>query len=309
MSRRTLRDYLHDSFFARDKASLAQIVKDAEEDIPPELLKKAAEKGDGEDHGEPDGDEGDAKHQSAVHVHIEHGKDSVDHRLSRIEDTVKDLGTKMNSFFDSVRDGDLPPWLAKKGDGDGDDDGEKTADEGELGGEEGAMTAHKLTEAEPDLMSADPALKTGPSKMGDAAYTRAVATQLAKLVKDTRARAEMLSPGIKFPTLDAAPKAETAKALCDIRRASMLKAAGTETGRQRLGGFTADTVRSLSCEAVRLVFRDATNAARDGNNALGRVRSVTTEDKVAFRQGQSAMLRSINEKNRLHWEKQTGRPN
>jgi hypothetical protein len=307
MSRRNMRDYIHDAFFARDKASLAAIVKDAEEDIPPELLEKAKE------HAEPDGDEGD-KHSSAVHVHIEHGKatdstDSVDGRLTRIEDTVKDLGTKMSTFFDSIKDGDLPPWLKKGGDDENGDDDTETKDEGELGGEEGAQSAEKLTGAEPDLMEADPALKTGPSKMGDAAYTKAVAREVGKLVQDTRARAESLHPGIKFPALDAAPRIETAKALCEMRRTTLTKAAGTERGRKLLGRFTPDAIKGLSCTAVRLAFLDASDRAREANNGQGRSQGTGTVDVRAFRQGQSEMLRTINERNRAHWEKQVGRPN
>src|SRR4051812_40425351 len=36
MSKRTVRDYLHSAFFARDKATLAAIVKDAEAAVPDE---------------------------------------------------------------------------------------------------------------------------------------------------------------------------------------------------------------------------------------------------------------------------------
>lgn len=304
MSRRNLRDYIHDAFFARDKASLAAIVKDAEEDIPPELLKKAAEEG-GNGEGEPDGDEGDTKHSSAVHVHIEHGKasDALPDRVSKIEDGLAALDAKVSKVLDA-----LPPEFLKKGDDD--DDKKDTKDEGEKSGEEGAQSAQKLSAAEPELMEADPALKTGPSKMGDAAYTKAVAKGVAKLVTDTKARAEILHPGIKFATFDAAPRFETAKVLCDMRRDTLTKAAGTDAGRKLLGRHTPDSIKGMSCELVRIAFLDASDRARDTNNEQGRnYQPGQTIDKVAFRQGQSAVLKSINERNRAHWEKQMGRPN
>jgi hypothetical protein len=299
MSKRSLRDYIHDAFFARDKASLATIVKDAEEDIPPELLKKAAEEGGNGDHDEPDGDEG-TKHQSAVHVHIEHGKasDSLDSRVGALETGMKSIDAKLSRIADA-----LPDFLKK------DDDKEPTKDEGELAGEEGAQTAEKLTAAEPDLMEADPALKTGPSKMGDAAYVAAVGKQVTALIQDTRARAEALSPGIRFATFDAKPNMATAKSVCDMRRAALTAAAGTEAGRKVLGRYTADAIKGLSCADVRRQFLDASDRVRDINNGQGRNHQLVVVDARSFRQGQQATLKSINQRNHEHWEKQMGRPN
>ena len=316
MSRRTIRDYIASAFIARDKATVDAIIKDAE---------KAGV--DPDDHAEPDGDEGDTH----VHLHLTKNGDarvgdntdpdadpSVAAKLKNLDARINGIDAKLTKITDAItrsaKDGDLPPWLKKDGDDDknGDGDGDKTEDAGELGGEEGAQTAQKLTSAEPDLMEADPALSTGPSKMGDAAYVDRVGKALAKLVKDTRSRAEILVPGIKFATIDAAPKEATAKLLCDIRRHALTKASTTDAGKRLLGRYTADAIKGLSCEAVRLAFLDASDRARDANNGQGRSGagySVVTVDKVAFRQGQSAILRTINERNRAHWEKQMGRPN
>ena len=304
MSRRTIRDYISAAFLARDKATVDTIIKDAEKAIPD---------GDDEDHKEPDGDEGDTH----VHLHLSKNGDAsstgdavIDGRFAKIEDGLRSLDKKVSKFFDA-----LPPeFLKGKKDGDDDkkdDDTKDTKDVGELPGEEGAMTAQALTTAEPDLMEADPALKTGPSKMGDAAYVEAVGKQLVKLIKDTRARAEVLVPGIKFATFDAAPaKAETAKLLCGMRRDTLLKAAATDAGKRVLGRYTADAITGLDCGGVRLAFLDASDRMRDVNNGQGRnFQSGATVDARSFRQGQSAVLKSINEKNHAHWEKQMGRLN
>jgi hypothetical protein len=302
MSKRTIRDYISQAFLARDKATADAIIKDAEADK--DLIV------DPDDHEEPDGDEGKDTH---VHLHLKNG-DSVDGRIKKIEDSVAALDTKMSKFMDTVmsaKDGDLPPWLAKGGDDDKKDpDADKTADAGELGGEEGAMTAQALSSAEPDLMEADPALKTGPSKMGDAAYVAAVSKGLAKLVKDTRARAEMLVPGMKFSTFDAkATKPETAKLLCDMRRDALKKATTTVDGKKLLGSFTSDAITGLDCGTVRLLFVDASNRARDNNNGQGRSFQAATYDMRGYREHASAQLRSINERNNAFWANQMGKPN
>jgi hypothetical protein len=306
MSARTVADYVLRGFVSRDKASVDAVMRDAEKDFPVV---------DPDDHEEPDGDEGKDTH---VHLHIAKDGptgDTVDGRIKKIEDSVAALDTKFTKFIDAVtaKDGDLPPWLAKGGDDDKKDDKDPdaapTGDAGELGGEEGAMTAQALSSAEPELMEADPALKTGPSKMGDAAYVAAVQKGLTRLVKDTKARAEMLVPGMRYQTFDAKPKAETAKLLCDMRRDALKKASTTDAGKRLLGRYTTDAITGLDCGAVRLLFMDATDRARDNNNNQGRNFQMPTHDARAHRDSQSQVLRSINERNSQFWANQMGKPN
>lgn len=299
MSARTVRDYILSGFVARDKATVDTVIKDAEKDFPPK---------DPDDHEEPDGDEGKDTH---VHLHLTKNGDAstgdavIDSRFKSVEDSIKALDTKMSRFIDA-----LPPeFLKGKKDGDDDKDAD-TKDAGELGGEEGAQTAQALSSAEPDLMEADPALNTGPSKMGDAAYVAAVQKGIAKVVKDTRARAEMLVPGMRFATFDAKPRKETAQALCDMRRTALKQAATTDAGKRLLGrAYTADAITGLDCGAVRLLFVDATDRARDANNGQGRIFQTPTIDMRAYRDGATAQLKSINERNKAYWDKQLGRPN
>lgn len=306
MAARTIRDWIAAGFLARDKASVDAIIKDAEKDGDEDA-----------DHKEPDGDEGDTH----VHLHLSKNGDAktgdtaVDAALKAMDTRITGIADQVSKITDAIAkasDGDLPPWLKKDGDGDDDSDGdddkkEDTNDAGELPGEEGAQTAQALPSAEPDLMEADPALHTGPSKMGDAAYNAALSKALAKLVKDTRARAEILSPGFKFATIDSAPKADTAKRLCGMRREALTRASTTDAGKQLLGRYTGDAIKALPCAMVRLVFLDTSDRAREINNAQGR--SVGTNDVRSFRQGQSAKLKSINERNAEFWAKQSGRPN
>jgi hypothetical protein len=311
MPKRSLRDYIQDAFFARDKATLAAIVKDAEEGVIP----------NGEE--EPDGDEG--RHASNVHVHIEHkggtgdnangggDKDETNERLGKLEDGLKSLGDKMTKLFDSlqIKDGELPPWLKKK---DGDEEGEggdKTGDE--EGVEAGAQTAEKLSSAEPELMEADPALKTGRSMMGDAVYTERVHKLVPVLVNDMRARAEVLSPGFKMPTFDAKPGKQTQDSICGFRRNALVSAAGTEKGAKILGSYTADSIKTMSCDAVRMLFNDASNRMRDANNGGQFTHNPDAwrqpGNMATVRQAQAQRLSGINKANADFWAKQSGRPN
>lgn len=294
--KRTVRDFLSDAFFARDKQTFAQVVKDAEEAIPPP---QAAE-GNGNGHEEPDGDEGGDKHASNIHIHVEHGaKDSVDDRLARMETAVTDLAATVTKVVDALASDELPPWLKSKadgeeGDGDGDDK-EKTEDEEVKEGETGTLSMEKLTEAEPELMDADGAKKTGPMKMGDAALAKG----LARLIKDVRARAEILSPGMKFPTIDAKPGANTATTLCGVRRTALSKATKDARGR-----FTPEMIKTMSCDSVRILFLDASDRQRDLNNHT--THHHVGDEVFVGHATQVERLKAINAGNRDFWAKQTG---
>ena len=313
MSKRTFRDYINQAFFARDKASLAKIVKDAEEEL-------AAKEGNGEGdedegHKEPDGDEG--KHASNVHVHIEHKGNGVgdadngtEERLKGCEDGIRKLGDKMSKLFDHLKIKD-----AKEGEGDGDDDEKDDKDKkttGDQNGEEGAQTAEALAHAEPELMEADPALKTGRSMMGDAAFHDHVKVLIPKLIQDMAARAEILMPGTQMPTLDAAPGKATQKGICDFRRATLLRSLTTDKGVKAIGsGYTADSIKALSCDAVRMLFNDASQRMHDTNN--GNVYTThaayKAPDNRGYRDVQAQRLAGINKANSEFWQRQTGRPN
>jgi hypothetical protein len=303
MGSRSVGDYIRDAFFARDKASLAQIVQDAEAVIPLP-------------HAEPDGDE-DTKHQQVV-IHNHHnpsegattGDDaSIAGRVRRLEDGVKSINDKLTKIADA-----MPPWLAGgEGEEDPDADKEQTEDEpppaSDGPDEEGSMTAEKLTEAEPDLMSADPALKTGKSKMGDAAYVARVNAGLIKLIRDTKARAEILAPGLgKRVTIDAKATKATQDALCGTRRAALVGASKSEAGRKALGRFDAKSVGSMSCDAVRSLFLDASDRMRDANNAGAlHAPAPAFADERSYREAQQQRIRDMNKANAEFWNKQTGR--
>jgi len=307
MARRTLADFIRQGFHARDKATCDQIIRDAEE---------AAEEENG--HDEPDGDEG------AVHVHVHRDQQAQDQRLTKLEDAVSSIAkqvTRLGDTISKIKD-DIPEAFKKhqfgKQDGEnGDEDDDKTEDAVEGGApspdkELGAQSAEALTSAEPDLMGADPSLKTGKSMMGDAAYVEKVKVAVGKLFQDTAARAKVLSPNLKMPTMDAGARGQTTQdALCNFRRASLTQALTTELGAIAVGkGHTSDTIKGLSCEAARTLFKDASEKMREINNARGYVvnpAALQTTDLRTYRSAMSQRVAGINQANREFWAKQTGR--
>jgi hypothetical protein len=312
MSRRTIRDFMSQAFFARDKASFAKVADEAEEELGED---------DPKNHAEPDGDEGEGKehHASNIHIHVEHGskdersKDAMDEaRLKSCEDGIKSLDAKLTRILDALPEALKEHQFGKKN-GD-DDDKEETTDEG-VGSkvtEEGASTPEAATmndppSAEAELMEADPVPEGERMRMGDAAYNARRAQGITRLVRDTVARAEILVPGIKVGTFDAVPDSkQLGGQLCALRRNALLKAAATDEGRAVIGNYAA-SLKTMSCDAVRYVFRDASDRMRAHNNARS-VPSPMFGDQAdqmrTFRQSNSKIVSDINKANREYWAKQ-----
>jgi hypothetical protein len=333
MSRRSIGDYILRGFMSRDKASVTAVIQDAEA----ALAKRTK---DQDDHDEPDGDEGGGDKHTIVNIHNHHEGDDDDKdkapvgdsgklgaRVARLEKGFTSMDKKLDRVLDSItgkgKDDGLPPWLAKKGDDDkgdddkgdddkGDDDDKKdTDDDLPTGHTEGAQVAQDPPGVEAELMEADPALKTGPSKMGDSAYRGRLSTAFKNLIQETRARAEILAPGIKFPTMDAAQGPKVAsEMICGIRRAALTKAITDQrTGPVIAGYLTAGGIKAMSCDAVRYAFMDASDKVRAHNNATGRPSEATYSadgDPRAFRDAQSEKIRQINARNREFWTKHGG---
>src|SRR3954469_12606245 len=140
MSRRTIRDYIHQAFLSRDKASVAAVADEAEQAFAqPNEEKDGGDDGDDKDH---------SGHQGGVHVHIEHGgkepstdAKSADARFAKIEDSIAKLTKTISRVADAVgvKDGEMPEELrqARAGQGEGqgeapdESDGDGDGDDGE----------------------------------------------------------------------------------------------------------------------------------------------------------------------------------
>ncbi|MFU1948776.1 DUF2213 domain-containing protein, partial [Bordetella avium] len=112
-------------------------------------------------------------------------------------------------------------------------------------------------------------------------------------------RAEILAPGFKLPTFDAA-KGMTADAACSCQRKALAAAYDTEAGRKAiepfLGGKTADFA-GMKPEQVVAIFAGAAEVRRMQNNAAGIRSGITTRDF-----GGPVTAAEINARNRAHWD-------
>ncbi|MFY2599324.1 DUF2213 domain-containing protein [Achromobacter xylosoxidans] len=112
-------------------------------------------------------------------------------------------------------------------------------------------------------------------------------------------RAEILAPGIKLPTFDAA-RGMTADAACSCQRKALATAYDTEAGRKAiepfLGGKTADFA-GMKPEQVAAIFAGAAEVRRTQNNAAGIRSGIGTRDF-----GGPMSAAEINARNRAYWD-------
>lgn len=302
-------DYINRAFFARDKATVAAIVADAEKELEKE----------------PDGDEGEGS--KTVNVHVHGGTPAADtateKRLGALEDSLRAIDRKMTSVMDSVAkviaktkdedEDDKPPPEDKEDDDDSGDSDDKDDDDKKTDDAEnivGALVAKKLPSLEAELMEADPALKTGKSGMGDAETKSRRQRALANVVRDCAARAELLAPGIKIQQLDSVTLDDAkviTERLCGLRKTALVKTAGSEHAAQITGRYTADAIKDMSCDAIRMLFVDASDRMRAMNNARGVVSPMhgMTTGQMNGRAHQTQILKGINQINKEFWDKQS----
>lgn len=154
----------------------------------------------------------------------------------------------------------------------------KTADSGEKDPEE-----KKTTDADPD--AADP---NAPTMTGDSA-------SLVAEFQDAKSRAEILAPGIKFPTFDAkANKKVSVDALCSFRRRALTVAlAGEHEDLVKVVTGDAD-VSKLTCDSARAFFNAASELVKRKNAAV-HVQHTTTNDKT------NSSFLDINKRNKDFW--------
>jgi len=113
-------------------------------------------------------------------------------------------------------------------------------------------------------------------------------------------RAEILSPGIKLPTVDAAMDTkDRAAALCKCQRRALDLAYQTEAGKaaisQFLGGYTAD-FEKLPVAVVNAAFMGASELMKQANNGNASRNAISTKDF-----GRVTTVADINKRNQEYW--------
>ena len=164
------------------------------------------------------------------------------------------------------------------------DDPEKT--------EDGDDPEEDPTKDDGDLTKAEPAKKLNES--GVEKYT-------GDSLQDIRARAEILAPGLKLPTLDSASK-DIGKVADTAKRNALKLAYATADGIKTIGPFVGGAnanIDALPAYTVDAAFIGASELIKQQNNAKGVRTGVTTRDF-----GRSAPTPAdINAKNRAFWNK------
>lgn len=113
---------------------------------------------------------------------------------------------------------------------------------------------------------------------GDSAALKAV-------FQDTLARAELLAPGIKLPTLDGAASAkQTNDSLCAFRRTVLAKAAGDTAINTLIGPLVEGRdLNRMTCDSITTTFVAASEMVRNNNN-----RAVTRQIATRHTTGEGA---------------------
>ncbi|MGI4812812.1 MAG: DUF2213 domain-containing protein [Janthinobacterium lividum] len=172
-----------------------------------------------------------------------------DARLTSIESAVSELKGKKTDDSEEEKKEET-----KDGDGDEDDDADQTADADEEG------------EAE----------KESKKSTNDSASFKSE-------FQDARARAEILSPGVKLPTFDAkAAKKKTSDSICVLRRRAL---------RASLDGENADLVKAITgdadvskmtCDTAKAFFNAASELVKQKNSLAPRASAKTDDSKTGW---------------------------
>ena len=127
-------------------------------------------------------------------------------------------------------------------------------------------------------------------------------------------KAELLTPGIKYPTMDARRgAAQTMDAMCKFRRRVLgeaLQEDDTAAAVRQVAGRTS--IKDMSCDAVAVAFNGAAELVRQSraNAATAHVGDgVNYRPSVGFNADRTLQdqIRNINSKNADFWAKQGGR--
>ena len=255
MARRTVWDRIMTAFKANDAEAMNEALEEA---------RKAKTGDEGEE-----GDEGGTHHH--VHVNINGGNepkvpteddeevavaDPMDARVTKIEQTLEAIMQQL-----SVLAG---------------------AEQAEVEGGEAADEEIPDGEEDPE-----PGATGDRSRTGDS-------LSLKTNFQDTLAKAEILVPGIKMPTFDAAlSRVKTIDAMCAFRRKVLKAALSTEEGRVAVQKMTkAGDFTKMTCDTVRMLFNGASAFRAEQNNG-GTGHQPARED-----QAQRLSLSEINKRNR-----------
>lgn len=211
--------------------------------------------------------------------------DPMDARITAIESSIQKLADTVAQLVAGKSN--------DSGMGDGEDDQTKTDDAAEDDEDKSDVKTDDAAEDEDDK----PSGKT----MDSAALERGFAQTLAK--------AEILVPGFRLPTFDAAkPRRKTIDAMCGLRRKVLDTAFATKDGAALIKGVTGRAtldLASMGCKDVATIFNAAAGAKSLLNNAIATRDSGQQQQQQQTKSGPRS-LAEINKANTEFWSKRLG---
>jgi 8-oxo-dGTP pyrophosphatase MutT (NUDIX family) len=122
---------------------------------------------------------------------------------------------------------------------------------------------------------------------------------------ETRARAEILSPGIKFPTYDrrADPKL-TSDALCALRRRALTKAIADDTISEIIRPLTGDSLKldGMPCDKVETLFIGASELVKQRGGARDTGNGPANSGHMIYATSKAPTIAEINARGREFWK-------
>lgn len=238
--------------------------------------------------------EEDAEGEQDIHVHI-HTADvgqprAADddnpalERVAALEDTVQALGDKMDAILAAVS-------------------GTRTTDAEAAAAAEAERLAALKQGAGGDTEGEDVAADPISGKTMDSA---ALANSYTELV----AKCEVLVPGFRVPTMDAAAKRKaTVDAMCGTRRRCLELAIATTDGAKLVESAAGTTIdlAAMDCKATAILFNAAVALKAASNNRAATAdsgRTLPPADTTPKR----ASVSDINAQNRKFWEERNPTP-
>lgn len=115
--------------------------------------------------------------------------------------------------------------------------------------------------------------------------------------KDAMSRAEILAPGIKLPTFDAAATPKRMRdALCSCKRRALDTASSGEHADRLQSLLSGQSIKSAPCATVDALFMAASEIVKAANNAGGIRSAISTMDF-----GSPMTVSDLNKRNREFW--------
>jgi len=286
-----LKALLTRAFTAKTKDELEDLSKEVEDDFPEEA--GSGESGDTHIHihseggtapaGEVADEEEPIGGGAEEEGRMEFQDDPEDQKvLAQVLEAIQSLTARIEALEQAATAGSAPASA-----------GDELTDEGDLG---------KVSDEDMEEQIKDEA----PEGLGEEAVKAKDSAYLGESFRDTISLAEILVPGIAFPTFDrSANPGATVKTLCGFRRKALDAAYKDDTNRaiidEIMGGRVLNT-KKMTCDAVRTVFRSAAVTKKKWNAAQRTSDSAVHQPPT---QGQMTGPRSIaelNQKLREHYQ-------